>query len=229
MRQLLTYLLSFDAVSFNQFLETILASNTTNLTTGRTIVNQSPWLFLPAADIIFETARNRVYKKVAVQLAITDSNGTNGQTAIVHTPCATRAESEDPYWDLNDDSVFTDKAMLDASRSEPALSNPTNSMSSETKGVEPLVHDLTNSDDLGRSNIKTADVTARRPNPASHLPGDLSGEGTPSSMQPWAYWCPEGTVPVLEEQPKWFLLREILEEIEAQIHWSPRDYGKCAK
>lgn len=52
-------LLTYDAVSFNKYLDTILAAH--QPPTGSTKQNQSPWLFLDAANTIFETAKRRVY------------------------------------------------------------------------------------------------------------------------------------------------------------------------
>lgn len=36
-------------------------------------------------------------------------------------------------------------------------------------------------------------------------------------------WLPPGVEPVLEAQPKWSLLEEVLDEIETQMHWAPHD------
>ncbi len=52
-------LLTYDAVSFHRYLDTILAAN--KPPPGSTRQNQSPWLFLDAANTIFETAKRRVY------------------------------------------------------------------------------------------------------------------------------------------------------------------------
>lgn len=52
-------LLTYDAVSFNKYLDTILAAH--QPPPGSTRQNQSPWLFLDAANVIFETAKRRVY------------------------------------------------------------------------------------------------------------------------------------------------------------------------
>ena len=52
-------LLAYDAVSFNKYLDTILAAH--QPPPGSTRQNQSPWLFLDAANTIFETAKRRVY------------------------------------------------------------------------------------------------------------------------------------------------------------------------
>jgi DNA excision repair protein ERCC-4 len=66
LKQLLYYLLSYDCVSFNTFLETILASNTIDSKSFFKIENgPSGWLMLDAADLLFDTARSRVYKKNA--------------------------------------------------------------------------------------------------------------------------------------------------------------------
>lgn len=59
LRNILENLLTYDAVSFNKYLDTVLASSAPP--PGATRVNQSPWLFLDAANTIFETARRRVY------------------------------------------------------------------------------------------------------------------------------------------------------------------------
>ncbi|KAH8929480.1 hypothetical protein BT69DRAFT_1311181 [Atractiella rhizophila] len=63
LRRLLRYLLSYDCVSFNTLIETIIQSNTTNQFTGNLRQNQSPWLFLQAAETIIQTSRRRVYER----------------------------------------------------------------------------------------------------------------------------------------------------------------------
>ena len=52
-------LLTYDAVSFNKYLDTVLAAH--QPPPGSSRQNQSPWLFLDAANTIFETAKRRVY------------------------------------------------------------------------------------------------------------------------------------------------------------------------
>jgi DNA excision repair protein ERCC-4 len=59
LRSLLTSVLTFDAVTFMQHLDTIHAAHAP--APGSTRQSQSPWLFLDAAQTIFETARKRVY------------------------------------------------------------------------------------------------------------------------------------------------------------------------
>lgn len=63
LRGMLHTLLTYDAVSFNQHLDTILAAHSPP--SGSTRQNQSPWLFLDAAHTIFDTAKRRVYTGTA--------------------------------------------------------------------------------------------------------------------------------------------------------------------
>ena len=51
--------MTFDVVSFNQLLETVLITNTP--APGSTRQNHSPWLFLDAAHTVFSAAKERVY------------------------------------------------------------------------------------------------------------------------------------------------------------------------
>ncbi|KAG4436708.1 hypothetical protein IFR05_007822 [Cadophora sp. M221] len=65
LRGMLHTLLTYDAVSFNRHLDTILAAHAPP--PGSTRQNQSPWLFLDAAHTIFDTAKRRVYTGKVVQ------------------------------------------------------------------------------------------------------------------------------------------------------------------
>lgn len=53
-------MLTYDAVSFVKYLDTIVAANSPP--PGSTRHNFSPWLFLDAAHVLFQTARSRVYE-----------------------------------------------------------------------------------------------------------------------------------------------------------------------
>lgn len=59
LRSLLANVLTYDAVSYLQLLDTIHAAHSP--APGSTRQTQSPWLFLDAAQAIFDTARRRVY------------------------------------------------------------------------------------------------------------------------------------------------------------------------
>jgi DNA excision repair protein ERCC-4 len=54
------YLLSYDALAFHAYLETLVASNTTTAT-GAAKQHQSPWMLTDAANVIFSTAKRRCY------------------------------------------------------------------------------------------------------------------------------------------------------------------------
>ncbi|CAG8727296.1 18554_t:CDS:1, partial [Acaulospora morrowiae] len=59
LRKLLTYLVSYDCVTFHSFLETILASQTSISTLSQQ--QQSPWIFTDSGNNIFTVAKRRVY------------------------------------------------------------------------------------------------------------------------------------------------------------------------
>ncbi|THH13224.1 hypothetical protein EW146_g6966 [Bondarzewia mesenterica] len=60
LRRLLTYLLTYDALAFHAYLETIIASNSVS-SSGAARQNHSPWLLTDAAHIIFQSAKRRCY------------------------------------------------------------------------------------------------------------------------------------------------------------------------
>lgn len=60
LRSILHSLLSYDCVSLLKYLDTVLATHSPP--PGSTRQNQSPWLFLDAANTIFTSAKGRVYK-----------------------------------------------------------------------------------------------------------------------------------------------------------------------
>lgn len=71
LRAMLNSILSYDAVSFLQHLDTIHAAHSPP--PGSTRQTQSPWLFLDAAQTIFDTARRRVYSASAKDAAQEDN------------------------------------------------------------------------------------------------------------------------------------------------------------
>lgn len=146
LRKLLGYLLSFDCMTFYQFLETILAANSST-TTGVASQNQSPWLFTSAADTIFSVAKRRLYQNVEKSKNPKDESNT-GQEGPT-------AEEEEAMREIE---------VLEAA---------------EQAGM------------------------------------DVSGFARPAQWN-WN-WLPKGTQPVLEEQPKWLLLGEVLKEIEVSL------------
>lgn len=74
LRTILHSLLTFDAVSFNKYLDTVLAASSPP--PGSTRQSQSPWLFLDAAHTLFDTAKRRVYTgKIADSKVSADNEG----------------------------------------------------------------------------------------------------------------------------------------------------------
>ena len=60
LRSLLHYLLTYDALQFHAYLETLIASNTIT-PTGEVKQHQSPWMLTDAANIIFQCAQRRCF------------------------------------------------------------------------------------------------------------------------------------------------------------------------
>ena len=73
LRGMLDSVLSFDAVSFLKHLDAIHAAHSP--APGSTRHSQSPWLFLDAAQTIFETAKRRVYERRANRVIGKTSEG----------------------------------------------------------------------------------------------------------------------------------------------------------
>ncbi|PWN88390.1 DNA repair protein [Acaromyces ingoldii] len=139
LRSLLTYLITYDSVTFHSYLETILASQSSGSSSipGAPKQNQSPWLFMEAANVIFREAKARAF--------IGD---------VKKQPSSQQSESNDGI------SMEEEEAAFGPSTSSAAV-------------------------------------------------------------RPW--WLPPGVEPTLEELPKWHLLREVLDEIEQDIHWTDTD------
>ena len=74
LRSILHALLTYDAVSFVKYLDTILAAH--QPPPGSNRQNQSPWLFLDAANTIFKTAKRRVYTGNSVDAEAPGVSGT---------------------------------------------------------------------------------------------------------------------------------------------------------
>lgn len=136
---------------FNSYLDTVIASNSTARGGGKQ--NQSPWLFLDAANVLFHAAKKRIYTKEPEPLTTT--------TLRTPAPGATEDGTEEEW--------------------EALRSSETSSSSCSSR---------------------TAAATRDR------------------RRSTW----PKGIHPVLEEQPKWLLLSEVLEEIENEVI-----YGTAAK
>src|ERR1700761_11843 len=85
--------LTYDAVSFNKYLDTVLAN--AQAPEGKRKENPSPWLLLDAADTMFDTAKRRVYTGKIVDARMT-ANGSSSPP-----PDALHAVLEElPKWEM---------------------------------------------------------------------------------------------------------------------------------
>lgn len=82
-------LLTYDAVSFVKYLDTIVAAHSPP--PGSTRHNYSPWLFLDAAHVLFQTAKSRVYQgKITGEVA--------RSTSTAFSPALQPVLEEQPKW-----------------------------------------------------------------------------------------------------------------------------------
>lgn len=170
-----SFLLSMDCVRYLQYLETLLSSYTPTL--GALDKRERPaWLGTPAADTIFKTARNRVYRQKEVK------NTREMSVDGLEIP----NDLDDGDWMGNAGSTEDDEEMLRIMEEEEEAAT----RARETREATQNVPDMPPPPLLPRR--------ARR-------------------------WLPPGVETVLEEQPKWLLLSEVLEEIETQMHWAAVD------
>ncbi|GAA5837199.1 hypothetical protein JCM5353_001595 [Sporobolomyces roseus] len=178
LRKLQTFLLSMDCVRYLQYLETLLSSYTPTL--GALDKRERPaWLGTPAADTIFKTARNRVYRQKEVK------NTREMSVDGLEIP----NDLDDGDWMGNAGSTEDDEEMLRIMEEEEEAAT----RARETREATQNVPDM----------------------PPPPLPPRRARR-----------WLPPGVETVLEEQPKWLLLSEVLEEIETQMHWAAVDpYG----
>lgn len=61
-----SYLLTYDAFDFHEYLESLIAANTISVT-GGVKQHQSPWMLTDAANVIFQSAQRRCYLVTATQ------------------------------------------------------------------------------------------------------------------------------------------------------------------
>ncbi|GAA5899699.1 ssDNA endodeoxyribonuclease RAD1 [Sporobolomyces salmoneus] len=182
LRKLQTFLLSMDSVRYLQYLETLLSSYTPTL--GALDRKERPaWLGTPAADTIFKTARDRVYRQKRVA-------GPDPRMREVSV------DGEEIPDDLDQGDWSNAAARAEAEEEEEMLRLIQESEEEEER----------------RRRGETED--------GSRPPNRRASEPKPKR------WLPPGVELVLEEQPKWLLLSEVLEEIETQMHWADVDpYG----
>ncbi|KAI8974614.1 hypothetical protein BD414DRAFT_181511 [Trametes punicea] len=155
LRRLLTYLLTYDALAFHAYLETLIAANTT-AESGAARQHQSPWMLTDAAHTIFTYAKRRCYVMNPVPKPAPPK-----PAQVVH-----EVDEEEAQWALLDE------------------------LEAEARGESS--RDAATSGGKGKETEKAKDGSRKK-------------------------WLPEGMEPVLEELPKWYLLADILHEIEEEM------------
>lgn len=161
LRRLLNYLVSYSCVDFHEYLQNERAAQR-KYADGAFAQNQSPWMFLDAANVLFTQVKARVYV-----------GEIENEQQRAEREARERAEDEARAAEEEEDAAFN----VDLEEEEAAFGNG--------NGANPRPRPL---------------KRPRRP------------------RRP--YWLPHGIDPVLEEQPKWHLLREVLDEIEQEIHFT---------
>jgi DNA excision repair protein ERCC-4 len=151
------------------------------------------WLGTPAADTIFTVARNRVYRQKMI-LPPPPPEGKGKERAV----------SVDGF-EIPDDLGDDDWYGAGPSAEEEEMLREIEE--AEAKRVAALA---------AGEGEGSKDAAAMPPPPAP-VPKVLPPQRKRSR------WQPPGVEAVLEEQPKWLLLADVLDEIETQMHWADHD------
>lgn len=177
-----SYLLSYDAVTFSSYIDTIIASNSTSRGTAKQ--NQSPWLFLDAANVLFQAAKKRLYVIKEPEPEIRTLNRREGRVQE-----STDGEDEED-------------GVQDGTEEEWEAVRSTEAMTGE-RSSRP-------ESGIGREGNASANAHA-------HAHAHAHAQGRNRKRSTW----PNDIQPVLEEQPKWHLLSQVLDEIESEITYGP--------
>ncbi|GAA6043104.1 hypothetical protein JCM8097_008424 [Rhodosporidiobolus ruineniae] len=212
LRKLQDYLLSYDCVRFNTYLENLLSSYSPQISGVVDKRDRPAWLGTPAADTIFTVARNRVYKQKPV-LKKPDA-ATAGGARKEREMTVDGVEVPD---DLDEDDWIKGVEGAENDEEEALLR--------EMEMAEMQALGLAGSPSgVGGSSSSAAAATDKQamPPPPAPKPAPPPKPKPPKRSR----WQPPGVEAVLEEQPKWLLLADVLDEIEGQMYWAEHDpYG----
>ncbi|KAK0520363.1 DNA repair protein RAD16, partial [Tilletia horrida] len=194
LRSLMNYLLTYDAVTFQSYLETVISTNTTT-SAGIARTNPSPWLGLDAANTIFKEAKARVYVGKADEEAMAKREERRKR----------RRERQIREW---------------AERYAPAKRRANQAEGSSANGSSSRQDAEGNGDpdaDVPLDHLLELEEEAEAARLAAEQEARDEEEELQDRLRP--SWIPPGIEPVLDELPKWSLLKEVMEEIEAEIHF----------
>ncbi|GAA5826719.1 hypothetical protein JCM11251_002868 [Rhodosporidiobolus azoricus] len=201
LRKLQEYLLSYDCVRFNEYLENLLSSFSPRIAGPNADKKDRPaWLGTPAADTIFTVARNRVYRQRADQEK------------------EKRVEREQTVDGMEiPDDLAEDDWMIGGGGNEEE-----EALLRELEEAE-MQATLAASPAAAAGPAASTSNTMLAPPPKAAAPPPFP---KPKPVRRLSTWQPPGVEPVLEEQPKWLLLADVLDEIETQMYWADVDpYG----
>ncbi|KAK0543291.1 DNA repair protein RAD16 [Tilletia horrida] len=233
LRSLMTYLLSYDAVTFQSYLETLIAANTTNFSGGPR-QNPSPWLGLDAANTIFREAKARVYVGKVDEEALAKREAKKRrkvEKAVAERKALAERRRAARLARMNEANGSTNGATVVQQASGEAGSSSARLVDNARDELEHLLameaehtaelHDsASNNDAATAAEISTTESSVAEVEQQSGDEDDDDDDDVEEVEDPAKpSWVPPGIEPTLDELPKWGLLREVMEEIEAEIHY----------
>lgn len=203
-----SYLLAYDCVRFNTYLENLLSSHSSQMVGigGGDRRDRPAWLGTPAADTIFTVARNRVYLQKKVVPPSEEGKDGKGK--------GKQREMSVDGFEIPDDLGEEEWYGAGPTAEEEEMLREIEE--AEVKRIAALSG---GGDGPASAAAKDKDKAAMPPPPLPQTPA-------PKPKPKRSRWQPPGVEPVLEEQPKWLLLADVLDEIETQMHWA--DHDPCA-
>ncbi|GAA5909987.1 hypothetical protein JCM6882_008421 [Rhodosporidiobolus microsporus] len=200
LRKLQDYLLSYDCVRFNTYLENLLSSYSPQIVgPGADKRDRPAWLGTPAADTIFTVARNRVYRQRAVPPPAAAEKRKEREKTADGMEIPDDLDEADWGGEPNDEEEAMLREIEEAEMREALAA-------SAAAG--------------GAASTSTSGGGAMPPPP---VPKPAPAPPKPKPIRRVSTWQPPGVEPVLEEQPKWLLLADVLDEIEGQMFWAEVD------
>ncbi|SCZ96736.1 BZ3500_MvSof-1268-A1-R1_Chr4-1g06669 [Microbotryum saponariae] len=199
LRKLQAYLLALDCVSFNRFLETILTSqaSSSSLTTNG---NATALDKKDRSPWLYTTAADTIFTVAQKRVYVKKPKVENGR---------------------EEESVGVEGEVIpdDLGEDEWGFDEPTEEEEEMLRAIESGV-------DVTKLPLPTREAPTP---PAKKMANPVREEDEevplPAEARPIpnTSWLPPNIEPVLEEQPKWYLLAQVLEEIETDIERIPAD------
>ncbi|KAK4055410.1 DNA repair protein RAD16 [Microbotryomycetes sp. JL221] len=231
LRKLQNYLLSFDSIQFLRYIETLLSSQSDQK-------NQSAWLFTKAAETIIQRSKQRVYiKKVLTNLDqdVNQSSSTFKTLTNKHEQNRQQREMTTDGIILPDD-IQEDEFFV-ADEIESGLEGP-------TAEEEEMLRQMEQEEDERRQNLGLPPLNSVNShknnesllnNEEQDIKPDVEllekqeqerikqEQKVKQKIELTKKWLPPDVELILEQQPKWLLLSDVLDEIENNLHWSTID------